>query len=172
MQAVMKFLLATLVVLAAFILFSPKKHLYFLGEKQLQKAGIVLHGEKVKEKAAGVGISGARVFYRGMEIGTIRHADLSTLLFHSRVKIEGFSLSPVVSRMMNVSVREIRMDYALWNPGSISVEIDGDFGAAAGEIDLRENRISLRFSREGETFPLLKPYLKNRKGVWIYEQRF
>ena len=171
MQMVKRVLLILLIAWGAVILLAPKKELYYLLERQLQKQGIILAQEKLTETPLGLKVEEAKLYLEGVEFGKIDRISLWTLLVYTQVDVKSFQPASRVRKLLNLELSRARIRYALWHPSRMKVEAEGSFGKTEGMIDLRKRTILLRWTKTGN-LQGLKSYLKKDSKGWYYERKF
>lgn len=171
MQMVKRVFLIAVLVWGAFILFAPKRELYYLLEQRLQKEGIVLSQERIRETPLGLQIKEAKLYYKGIQLGTVNEAAFWTLLFFTEIDVEGFRSSPGLRKVLDLQLSKARFRHSLLHPMTLAIDAEGNFGLVSGTMDLRTRQLRLRWLRTGEMKGLL-PYLKRNGKEWYYEQKF
>lgn len=171
MQVVKKSILLLLTALIAFILFAPKRELYYLLQKKLQQEGIVLDQRKIIEKPLGLHLEEVTIYWQGIELGTFRTLDAETFLLYNRLDGYAFQISPAMQRFVRLAIDHLKIRYRLWNPRHLVLEAQGSFGRIHGFYDIKERMLRVRWTRIGE-IENLRPYLKRDKEGWYYERQF
>jgi len=171
MQMVKKVILIFLAVFIASLVFAPKKDLYFLLEKELQKNGVVLSDEKIDSNLFGLDITDTKVYVENTYIGDIKNISLLTLLIYSDIDILEFNPVDSIKRVFPLAIKRAKVNYAIWNPFEVKISIDSSVGKINGFIDLNKRRVLLRFLDKNRVHSI-RTYLKRDKNGWYYEQSF
>jgi hypothetical protein len=171
MQMVKKSLLIILTGLIAILIFAPKKSLYFLAEKELQKNGIVLSDETIKSNPVGLTISNAKVYVENTYVGDIKEVSILTLFIYSNIDILDFKPVKAIEKMFPLSIQKANINYAIWNPLEVKITVNSSMGEIKGKIDLSKRRLILRFLDRSKIRPI-RSYLRRDKSGWYYEQSF
>jgi hypothetical protein len=171
MQMVIRLFVYLAVALAAFVLFAPKKELYYLLEKRLEKSHVVLTDETVRETPFGLILEHPKILLNGAELADVNRTELTATLFYNTLKIQGFRPATGMEKIVPVSLKEGMAVHSLIHPTRIDLNLRGSFGTAVGSLELLPPRtLHLEITEEGD-LEALRPYLKKVKGRWIYETR-
>ncbi len=171
MQMVKKIALIVFSSLIALLIFAPKENLYFLLEKELQKNKIVLSQEELKPKPLGLEISNAKVYIENTYIGNIKTISILTLLVYSDIDILEFKPIKSIEKIFPLIVHRATINYTLWNPTQIKINVKSSMGKIDGRVDLIKKRVIFRF-KEIKNITPIRSYLKRDKNGWYYEQNF
>ena len=156
---------------AGILLFAPWKELYYQTERILEKRQVILADEELREIPAGLRILHPRILWNGFPVAQLKEAKFRTLLFASELSGNGLIPEKTLQRLLPAVPERFVIRYELWRPKRLSLLLNGPFGRAEGEYDLREKRLRLRLTDPKEIREL-KPHLKKIDGVWIYERQF
>jgi len=171
MQMVIKLLGTILVALVAIVVFAPKRELYYALEHEWERSGIVIADETITEGPNSLKVEHARLLYQGAPIATVDRAIVRTWLVFSILEIEGIKPLPGMEKLLPITLDKARATHVLWYPTVVTLELNGSFGRAEGELDLLQRRLKLKSPDAGKV-EAIRPYLKNDERSWIYEYRF
>ncbi len=113
---VKKILLSSIIAILATVMFAPKKSLYYLLESELQKNGIVLSNENLSTNPFGLSIQNSSFYIENTHVGNIESISITMLLLYNAVTISNFNPTESVKKMVPISISEIDVKYAIWNP--------------------------------------------------------
>ena len=171
MSLVKKTILIVLTLWISLILFAPKRELYYLLEKRLQKEQIVLSQERIRETALGLTITGGTLSIQGVKVGRIERIAFWTVLVYSDLEIENFKSDPGMAKFIDIEVSHADFRHTLLKPTVLTFFASGSFGDVKGTINLLDRSVKLRWLKTGE-ISALKPYLKRDNEGWFYERNF
>ena len=160
------------VVLASFVglmLFAPKKSLYYLLEKELEKSNIVISDEKISQNPVGLKIEDGKLYVDNTYIGNLESLSLLTTVAYNNIRVQEFKPNESIKKMMPISVTDANITYALWNPMEVTISIVGDVGRVKGGLNILEKKIHLRFLDSKRVAPI-RQYLNKDESGWYYEQ--
>jgi len=171
MQMVKKSGIVLMVAWLAILVLMPKQEFYFKLEEMLAKHEIELNEEKRDEGLFSLDLHQVTVYVKGIPVATIEELDLFTLLFYSRVEVQGLHMDDSLKGMVPQEVREALLSHTILSPMKVSVDAEGSFGEMTGMIDLNARQVHLDFN-ESKNIEMLKPQLKQGEKGWIYETSF
>ncbi len=171
MQVVKKAFMILFAVWFAFVLFMPKRNLYYKVEQELKKQGIVINEGHISEGLFSLTVDDATVFLKGIDLIHVKHASFFTLLFYSSLEIDKIALDDSLRSMMPTKIDEAHCSTWIFSPLHINIEGSGAFGKAKGQIDLATHKVHLDFTKTGTLGPL-KHQLKEGKEGLYYETTF
>ncbi|SFV56930.1 hypothetical protein MNB_SV-10-477 [hydrothermal vent metagenome] len=171
MQVVKKALLIFFVVWFALVLFMPKRNLYYRVEQELAAQDIKINEGKISEGVFTLDIEHAVVYVKGIDLIHVEHAGFLSLLFYNSLTLKGIKLDDSLTNMMPTKLDEVRLSYAVWSPGHVSVAGKGPFGAFKGNIDLLQRKIHLDFTKSTKLGVLKRQLKKGKQGLY-YETSF
>ena len=171
MQVVKKTLMIFFVVWLAFVLFMPKRNLYYKLEQTLAAQDIKVNEGSLSEGLFTLDINDAVVYVKGIDLVHVRHASFFSLLFYSSATLEGVVLDDSLQNMLPTQLEEATLSRVVWNPAHVGVSGRGTFGAFEGDIDLAQRRAHLDFSELKEA-GALKRQLKDGEKGWYCETSF
>jgi len=171
MQVVKKALMIFFVVWFAFVLFMPKRNLYYKLEQALATQGIKVNEGSLSEGLFTLDIDDAVVYVKGIDLMHIKHASFFSLLFYSRVTLEGVVLDDSLKNMLPTQLEEATLSHVVWSPAHVGVSGRGDFGAFEGDIDLAQRKVHLDFTEVNVTGAWKRQLKEGEKG-WYYETSF
>lgn len=171
MQMVRKIFLVFLTAAIALVLFAPKRELYYLLQKKLQQEGIVLDQRQLAEKPFGLDLKGVKLYWHGLNLGSFDELEVRTYLVYNRIEGQVFKISPAMQRFVKLSIKDLKIQYRLWDPLHLLIDAEGSFGHIHGLYDLKGKILRLHWIRVGK-IENLRPYLKRDKEGWYYERKF
>lgn len=171
MQVVKYGLIYILIFYFSFLLLSPKRELYHYLEKEIYKSGVVIDGEDIKETQLGVKLLHPTIIYQGIKVASAEDIKIATLIFFSRVSIEGISDDSGMKNFFPLMPKTAIMDYNILKPKILNITIFGDFGKAEGYFDLKSYTLHLNIAQDAD-ISSIKRYLKKSENGWYYEERF
>ncbi len=171
MQVVKKTLLILFTVWFAFVLFMPKRNLYYKLEQELAAQGIKINEGKISEGLFTLTMDEVVVYIKGIDLIHIREVSFFSLLFYSSIDLKEVVLDESLSSMAPTRLDEATLSHVIWSPGHISVSGHGEFGMFEGDIDLAQHKIHLDFTEITE-LGVLKRQLKEGEKGWYYETSF
>jgi len=168
---VKKIIVAVLLLPILLWMFAPKKELLFLLEKRLAEQGIVLADGTLYEHPFGLTIEHPVLFFKGVRVASVDTVSVWSVLFYTRGRIDSLTIDPSLQTYFPEKIDAVSLVHTVVNPLKISVALTGSSLAAEGEIDLRKHAVRMMFPKLTNK-NVLKRYLKQTKGGWIYEQQF
>ncbi len=167
---VKKVLIYLLVAWIATIVFAPKESLYFAIEKLLAKRGVYINEQKLAETPVGLHIENGAIYIYGIKAATFDDASFSTVLLAGKLHIEKIRIHNALLRG-TVTIDECDALHTIVKPTHIVLDMNGTFGHASGDVDMRRHRVRIDFSDANKT-GMLKSLLKKDKKGWYYETAF
>jgi len=171
MQVVKKVFVILFTIWFAFVLFMPKRDLYYKFEHLLAEQGIKINESKIKEGIFTLDIDEAVIYIKGIDLIRIRHISFLSLFFYNRVSCEEVVLDESLKNITPTKLKRAIFSYAIWSPGDVSVLGQGKFGIFEGEIDLIKRRVHLDF-KESKELGVLEYQLKEGEKGLYYETSF
>ncbi|BAF70989.1 hypothetical protein [Sulfurovum sp. NBC37-1] len=171
MQVVKKALMILFAVWFAFVLFMPKRNLYYKVEQVLATQGVKINEGSITGGIFTLNIDEAVVYMKGIDLIHIKHASFFSLLFYSRVTLQGIVLDDSLKNMLPTKLAEAVFSHVIWHPGYVQVSGKGAFGAFEGDIDLAQRKVHLDFTELSKP-GVLKHQLKKGEKGWYYETSF
>ncbi|MDR2152469.1 MAG: hypothetical protein LBO72_06585 [Helicobacteraceae bacterium] len=165
----------TIVVLEAIAFFLPKKELYYLAERYMERLGAIVSGEEASDYGWLLSIKDAAISYDNTEAAKTAQVALITTIFYNELSIETIELSDALASIAPPRVDFLKARYTIFVPHKIFLSGEGEIGAAAGWIDLfaRKIRVVINVPSEiqqkyGQIFATLE---KTSEG-FVYERDF
>ncbi|WP_153015040.1 hypothetical protein [Sulfurovum riftiae] len=159
------------VVWFAFVLFMPKRNLYYKLEQELAVQGIKVNEGKISEGLFTLKIDEAVVYIKGIDLIHVKEVSFFSLIFYSSVDLKEVVLDESLSSIAPTKLADATLSHVIWSPGHVSVSGQGDFGAFEGDIDLVERKVHLDFTETAELGALKRQLKEDEKG-WYYETSF
>jgi len=171
MQVVKKASMILFAVWLAFVLFMPKRNLYYKVEQALAAQGVRINEGSISEGLFTLNIDDAVVYVKGIDLIHIGHADFFSLLFYNRVTIEGIVADDSLKNMLPTRLEKAAFSHVVWNPSHVAIWGKGDFGTFEGDIDLSARKVHLDFADLNGTGVIKRQLREGEKG-WYYETSF
>ena len=160
----------------ALIFFAPKKRLYYALEHQLQRYGVVISDEALKEHPFGLEISHAELFFKGIQSGFVKKVKFEVLLLSNEVLFEDIRISSIAKSIIPTKIKTIKLHYGVVNPLYVVAQATGEFGSASIEISLRERRVAVTLKpsplMRQKYARTLRMMHKNNNGEYTYARSF
>ncbi|AKF23996.1 hypothetical protein YH65_00145 [Sulfurovum lithotrophicum] len=171
MQVVKKTGMILFVIWFAFVLFMPKRNLYYKVEQELAMQGIKVNEGRLNEGLFTLNIDDAIVYVKGIDLIHIKHASFFSLFFYSSVTLEEIVVDDSLKSILPTRLDEARLSHAIWKPGHMEVAGKGAFGDFSGDVDLIQRKVHLDFMEINGTGIWKRQLRKGEKG-WYYETSF
>jgi len=176
MKRVLAWCVYALLFIVALMVFVPKKSLYYLVERELQKEHIVIDNEVLEEKLFGLEIEHGEIYVSGVQVAKIMSTSLKPYLVYNAMELEGVRISGVAKSFLPTRIEHATLSYVVWHPTRMKIVADGEFGHLTGVVELKK-RVFLMHLSPTKSFvekysSLLRRMKKAKKGEYIYERRF
>ena len=171
MQVVKKVLMILFVVWFAFVLFMPKRELYYKVEQELTTQDIKINEGSLNEGLFTLNIDDAVIYVKGIDLIHIKHTSFFSLLFYSSMTLQEIVLDDSLKNMLPTRLDEATLSYVIWSPGHVKVTGKGSFGSFEGNIDLVQRQVHLDFTKLTESDILKRQLKKGERGLY-YETSF
>jgi len=171
MQMVKKTLIILVLAWLSILILMPKQTMYYKLEEVLAKNDIKLNEKKISEGFFSLTLDEVSVYFKGINVATIKEVNFFTVLFYSSVELEALMMDDSLKTMMPQETKEAFATHSILSPMEVLVQAEGSFGALSGNIDLNEQKIHLDFN-ESKNIQMLKPQLKKGDKGWVYETSF
>jgi len=170
MQVVKNTFIILLSALIAFLIFMPKKELYYTIEHQLVKLGIKLNEKDITETVSDLQIDGMKVYYEGIGLMDVDSSSLTTFVFYNKINLHKIAVASSLKSMLPQNIDNISITYSVFSPKKANIHANGDFGEVDGYIDFNRT-IHLDFVKIGDIKKFKRELKKNENG-WYYENKF
>lgn len=171
MQMVKKIFLGAVLIWFGMTVFMPKKELYYKLEEMLAKKDIRINGETIKEGWFSLDVHHLTVSVKGINIATIEKMELFTLLFSSEIKIQNVLLDKSLMETAPGHIEVLTLKHTLLSFFRVSLGANCDFGAAEGEVNLKERKLHIDLIEAKKIQAIQSRLRQNEKG-WYYETSF
>jgi len=162
--------------LFALVAFSPKSSVYYFGEQQLKKFGVVISDEKLDERLSSLNIQNLDISAKEIDTALIKEADVTLLFVYNSVKLTKIKLSSLVESYLPSKIDALSITYTLFNPLYIIVDGVGEFGEASAEVSLLDRNASVVLKPSKVMFTKykksLKMFKKSENGEYVYAKTF
>lgn len=160
----------------ALMYFTPKESIYYLGEDELKKFGVVISGESVKDKGLSLEIKDASLSVEAIESAKVETLDITLLFLFNSVHVQNITLSSMAANFIPVHIQDISISYNIFDPLHINAKAVGEFGEAKARVSLLDRKASLKLKASkkmqrsySQTLNMLK---RDKEGGYRYEQSF
>jgi len=171
-----KFFAYMLFFVFALVAFSPKSSVYYFGEQQLKKFGVVITDEKLDEKLLSLNIENLDISAKEIDTALIKEADVTLLLVYNSINLTKIKLSSLVESYLPSKIDSLNITYTLFNPLYITADGVGEFGEASGQVSLLDRNASIVLKPSKKMFAKyrksLKMFKKSENGEYIYAKTF
>ena len=171
MQMVKKTAIALFLIWFILILFMPKEDIYFSLEKELVKNDIELNEESRSEGIFSLSLKNVTVYVKGIPLVTVEKIDFFTLLFYTSIHFETLMIDESLKTMTPTEIEDLLISQSILAPLNLSVDAEGPFGEARGNIDLDKRKLRMDFN-DTKALGMLKSKLKKDEKGWYYETSF
>ncbi len=171
MQMVKKTLLIMLIGWLALLFFMPKAELYYGVEKALAKKDIRLNENSINEGIFSLHVTGITIYVKGIALAQIEELHFFTLLFYSKLDIYDLLVDEALHKQVPPHTKRLRLKHTLLNPVNLTLDANGSFGTAEGNINLLDRQIDIAFPQTKD-ISMMQPYLNKGEKGWIYEKSF
>lgn len=176
MRQLRNFLFYFIVVIALVIFFSPKRQLYYLGEKEAAAQNVVLSGESIHDWGWVFALKDGLLYYDDLFIARLSEVSLMPLGVFNSLTISSFVLSDEMQQFVPGTIHEIRIQHSVIRPLSVFLDGSGEFGEVHGQFHLQDRNLSLSLDPSAlllEKRPIWFNQLKKQpSGEYLYESTF
>jgi hypothetical protein len=169
-----KFFAYSIFFVIALIAFMPKDSLYFLLEKNLAKYEVVISKEDVKEKFLTLELENLEISAKGINVATIKEADITLLMLYNELQLKDLELSSLVNSFAPSKVYSANFRYTLLNPLVVKATAVGEFGDAEASFNILDKNLSVVLKPSKVMFNRyrnsLSKFKKNQNGEYVYEK--
>lgn len=152
----------------------PKENLYYLLEQSLKKQSVVLSNETVDDKGLQLELSGATLFYKGIESADIGKIRFDVFLLYNAVVFKEIKLSTIAEAFIPLNIERIELKYTIFNPLHVVGKASGAFGEADIFLHLLDKKIRVILSPSEIMLQKyknsLQKFIKSENGEYVYEQ--
>ena len=171
-----KFFAYTLFFIFALVAFSPKSSIYYFGEQNLKKFGVVISNETLNENLLSLNIQNLDISAKEIDTAIIKEADITLLLVYNAVSLRDIELSSLVESYLPSKIDSLDIKHTIINPLNISAEGFGKFGEASANISLKERSVEVTLKPSKKMFSkykkTLKMFKKSEDGEYVYAKTF
>ena len=170
MQMVKKTFIILLSIWIAFLIFMPKKEIYYALEHQLVKFGIKLNEKNIINTIFDLTIDNMEVYYDGVRLMDINKSEFVTFIFYNQIKLHQITFDKSLQLMLPQNINDINVTYSVLTPMKANISATGEFGEVSGYIDFNKT-IHLEFVKVGNIKQFQNELKKDENG-WYYENQF
>jgi len=160
----------------ALMFFMPKESIYYFAEKELQKQGVVIAHEKVKDTGFSLELKHLDIYVQSIESASVKELDISLFGLYNVLTAKEIELSSALSSMVPTKIEKIRVRYSLLHPLEAELNAVGAFGVLHATANLKERK--LRAVLQPSTImkrnyrQALRNFTKKANGEYEYVQSF
>jgi len=169
MHLVNRIILAIVILPLLIVVLMPKKELYYLLEKRLEKQHIVISGEKLESGLFSLDIKHPKIYYMGSQVASADTIRIWTLLAYSEADIKMLSVAKGLPA--EILLQKIKASHSLISPQKIKITGIGSIGKIYGNVLLNERKIELTATKANTNINIAR-YMKKSKEGWKYESRY
>ena len=136
-----KFFAYLLFFLVALMYFMPKESIYYFAEKELQKQGVVIAHEEVKDTGFSLELRHLDIYVQSIESASVKELDISLFGLYNGVSAEGIELSSALSSMLPTKIQKATLRYTMLHPLNVELNAVGAFGQLHATLNLKERKI-------------------------------
>ncbi|MDF1883051.1 hypothetical protein JHD49_03780 [Sulfurimonas sp. SAG-AH-194-C21] len=171
-----KFFAYTLFFAFALVAFSPKSSVYYFGEQELKKFGVVISNESLQESTLSLNIKNLYITLKEIDSAVIKEVDITLLFVYNSIHLEEIELSSLVESYLPSKVDSLDIHYTIFNPLHITAEALGQFGEATINVSIADRNATLSLKPSKKMFASYKKTLKMMKkyenGEYVYAKTF
>ena len=171
MRLVRNLILLIVALYIGAVVFMPKSQLYYFGEKQLKKYGVVIGNEVLNEKIASLEVLHPVAYYQGMDVARAANLKITPLLFINKLEANNVELLNIAKKFMNVQIETLKANNSILKPYRVKIDATGSFGVANGYADFKSRVIHIDIIK-AKDLSSLRRYLKKGEKGWYYESKF
>ena len=149
-------------LIIGFIVFMPKKNLYFTFQHFLQKEKIYINSE-INSNLISLNLKNGTIFYKGIDAVKFKDIFIYPFLFFNNLNATNIKID-----FGNLNINNLDFTYSIINPLKVYIKGDSNFGKIDGIIDLVNRKIKVYILNLNNS--TLKAILKkDKKGYFYYE---
>ncbi len=171
-----KFFAYLLFFIVALIYFTPKESIYYFAEKELQKQGVVIAHETVKDTGFSLQLRHLDIYLQSIESASVKELDISLFGLYNDVSAEGIELSSALSSMLPTKIEKVKVRYSVLHPLTVELNAAGAFGELHANADLKERKIRAVLQPSSimkrNYRQALRNFKKQANGEYEYVQSF
>jgi len=171
MQVVKKLMLIVGLIWFALLLFMPKTQLYYFLEETLAKQDVRINEKKIVESFFALEIKDAQVYYKGIPVATIQHANVLAPLLYDRITLAGIEVDELLRDEVPAKIDKLEVRYSIIDPLHVHIAAIGSFGVANGSFEIRTRKVHIDITQAKE-IETLKPWLQKGEKGYYYEASF
>ncbi len=176
MKRLGKLLVGIVVFLLLFLIFLPKKALWYEAEHLLKPQEVVLSGEQVRDTGLGLTLEGGTLYYGDLGIARLERITVTPWLFYNRIEVSAFRLTPGMKSFLPVAIDGATLSYSVLDPMHIVLNASGEFGTLSGTVGLGDRKIDMLLTPSQKLRGLhpfwLKEFKSEKGGLYRYESTY
>ena len=158
------------------MLFSPKSSVYYFGEHELKKFGVVISEETLHESTLSLEIKNLNISLKEIESAVVKKVDITLLLAYNSIHLENIKLSSLVESYLPSKIDSLDLKYTIFNPLHIKGEALGQFGEATIDVSISDRNATLSLKPSKKMFTsykkTLRMFKKSKNGEYVYAKTF
>jgi len=170
MQVVKYSLIFILVFYFSFLILSPKRELYYAFEKKIERSGIIINGENIKETALGVELREPTIIYEGIKVANVDMIKIVSMIVYSKITILNIKNDRAMKNIFPLLPKNLVIEHNILHPYRLNIVAYGNFGIAKGAFNIKNMTIKLYIIKTNN-IESIKRYLKKDKNGWYYEEK-
>ena len=160
--------------LLALIFFIPKVSVYYMAEQELLKHQVILSNETVSDNGLSLSLENIDISYDSVESLNVKEADMSLFILYNTASMTNIEFSEFTSSFIPAKVESIDVKYTVFQPFTLFLHSEGEFGEAQGSINLSEMKVSISLTpselMQNRYANTLRKLHKNEDGSYTYEK--
>jgi len=154
----------------------PKESVYYFAEKELQKEGVVIAHEVVKDTGLSLKLSHLDIYVQSIESASVKELDISLFGLYNEATAKEIELSSALSSMLPTKIKKVTVRYTVLHPLEVKLNAAGAFGVLHATANLKERKV--RAVLEPATImkrnyrQALRNFKKQANGEYEYVQSF
>lgn len=163
-------LLYFLLFILFFVVFMPKKYLYFEMEHILKDAAqTIISKEKIKEGPLALRVEEGQVFVKDIDVGDFKSVDIYPDILFNALILKGFSTNKDISLIPHISIENLYLFYTPFYPVKLFIKGEGNFGRIEGYIALKDRVGVMDIYGEPKEIKKMMGLKRIDKGHYRYE---
>lgn len=123
-----------------FVMFAPKKLLYYKLEHLLAQEQIIISDEKIHDGLLALLLQDGTLFVKDIDIGKFDEIAIYPDIFVNLVAIKNFRSNKTISLLPHIEIEKLFLLYSPLYPLKAIIRGKSNLGAIKGEVDLKNKR--------------------------------
>jgi len=158
----------------ALIYFIPKVSVYYFLEQKLKSHSVIISNEDVIDSGFSLNISDAIISLKSVDSAKISNVDIKIFALYNTIDVKDITLSSVAESFVPIYVKNVNIQYSIFDPLNIIAVSSGDFGEAYANINIIDRVLHLNLKPSKSMLKdyknTLKILKKSENGEYIYEK--